>query len=122
MRIQSGDVWGGFAAAVVALPSAIGFGVAIYEPLGQAYNAQGAMAGMVGATMLGVVAAKRVGNAVVRSRAKRLMREAFRLHQHDLRTPAEIILVARDSIAGKAFAEVERDYLASLRSAGLLQT
>ena len=58
MRIQSGDVWGGFAAAVVALPSAIGFGVAIYEPLGQAYNAQGAMAGMVGATMLGVVAAK----------------------------------------------------------------
>ena len=73
-----------------------------------------------GTSRLGVVAAKRIGNAVVRSRAKRL--EAFRIHQHALRTPSEIVLVARDSIAGKEFAEVERDYLASLRSAGLLQT
>jgi ribonuclease P protein component len=75
-----------------------------------------------GTSRLGVVAAKRIGNAVVRSRAKRLMREAFRIHQHALRTPSEIVLVARDSIAGKEFADVERDYLASLRSAGLLQT
>lgn len=58
MRIQTGDMWGGISAALVALPAAIGFGVAIYEPLGQSYNAQGAMAGMVGATMLGIVAAK----------------------------------------------------------------
>ena len=75
-----------------------------------------------GTSRLGVVAAKRIGNAVVRSRAKRLMREAFRIHQHALRTPSEIVLVARDSIAGKEFAEVERDYLASLQSAGLLKT
>lgn len=58
MRVLVGDFWGGGAAAVVALPAAIGFGVAIYEPLGQAFNAQGAMAGMVGATILGIVAAK----------------------------------------------------------------
>jgi len=58
MRIQPGDIWGGISAALVALPAAIGFGVAIYEPLGQSYYAQGAMAGMVGATLLGVVAAK----------------------------------------------------------------
>lgn len=70
---------------------------------------------------LGIVAAKRIGNAVVRSRAKRLLRQAFRLHQHDLRGPSEIVLVARDSIAGKPFAEVERDYLAVLRTAGLLK-
>ena len=58
MRIQTGDIWGGISAALVALPAAIGFGVAIYEPLGQSYNAQGAIAGMVGATLLGIVAAK----------------------------------------------------------------
>lgn len=74
-----------------------------------------------GPSRLGVVAAKRIGNSVVRSRAKRLLRQAFRLHQHDLRVPSEIVLVARDSIAGKAFAEVERDYLAALRVAGLLK-
>ena len=75
-----------------------------------------------GKSRLGVVAAKRIGNAVVRSRAKRLMRQAFRLHQNDLRVPSEIVLVARDSIAGKAFADVERDFLAALRVAGLLKT
>ena len=71
---------------------------------------------------LGVVASKRIGNAVVRNRAKRLMRQVFRLHQHDLRVPSEIVLVARNSIAGKPFADVERDYLTALRVAGLLKT
>lgn len=74
-----------------------------------------------GQSRFGVVASKRTGNSVVRSRAKRLLRQAFRLHQHDLRVPSEIVLVARDSIAGKAFADVERDYLAALRAAGLLK-
>ncbi len=58
MRVQAGDVWGGLAASVVALPAAISFGVAVYEPLGQGFNAQGVMAGMVGATVLGVLAAR----------------------------------------------------------------
>ncbi|MFA6545028.1 MAG: ribonuclease P protein component [Limisphaerales bacterium] len=75
-----------------------------------------------GRSRLGIVAAKRIGGSVARSRAKRLLRQAFRLHQHDLRVPSEIVLVARDSIAGRAFAEVERDYLAALRAAGLLKT
>ncbi|MFM8470021.1 MAG: ribonuclease P protein component [Limisphaerales bacterium] len=75
-----------------------------------------------GKSRLGVVTAKRTGNAVVRSRARRLLRQAFRLHQHDLRAPTEIVLVARDSIAGKPFAEVEHDFLAALRAAGLLKT
>jgi SulP family sulfate permease len=30
----SGDIWGGFAAMLVALPSAIAFGVTIFSPLG----------------------------------------------------------------------------------------
>ncbi len=58
MRMLAGDLWGGLAAAVVALPAAIGFGVAVYEPLGQNFNAQGVMAGMIGATLLGILAAR----------------------------------------------------------------
>ncbi len=54
---RSGDLWGGLAAMLVALPSAIAFGVTIFEPLGSGYAAQGAVAGMLGATVLGVVAA-----------------------------------------------------------------
>jgi ribonuclease P protein component len=70
---------------------------------------------------LGVVTSKKVGEAVGRSRARRLLRESFRLHQHDLERPIDLVLVARPSIAGKAFAEVERDFLRVLRLAKALK-
>ena len=70
---------------------------------------------------LGVITAKRVGSAVVRGRARRLLRETFRLHQHDLAAPVDLVLVARPSIAGKGFAVVERDFLTALRKARLLR-
>jgi SulP family sulfate permease len=52
-----GDFWGGLAAMLVALPSAIAFGVIIYSPLGGTYAAHGALAGILGATALGFIAA-----------------------------------------------------------------
>ncbi|MGB9105776.1 MAG: SulP family inorganic anion transporter, partial [Terriglobales bacterium] len=54
---RAGDLWGGLAAMLVALPSAIAFGVTIYAPLGASYASQGAIAGILGTTALGVVAA-----------------------------------------------------------------
>ena len=51
-----GDLWGGLAAMLVALPSAIAFGVTIFAPLGGSYAAQGAIAGIIGVTVLGLVA------------------------------------------------------------------
>ena len=73
------------------------------------------------ASRLGVITARRIGGAVVRSRARRLLREAFRLHQHDLAAPVDLVLVARQSIAGRGFAQVERDFLAALRKGRLLK-
>jgi len=52
----AGDLWGGLAAMLVALPAAIAFGVAIMAPLGGSLGAQGAMAGVLGAAALGLVA------------------------------------------------------------------
>jgi SulP family sulfate permease len=51
-----GDFWGGLAAMLVALPSAIAFGVTIYAAIGPAYAGLGALAGILGATALGLVA------------------------------------------------------------------
>jgi len=51
-----GELWGGLAAMLVALPSAIAFGVATYAPLGAGYVATGALAGILGAVALGIVA------------------------------------------------------------------
>jgi len=70
---------------------------------------------------LGVVTSARIGNAVVRSRARRLLREVFRLHQHNLSQPVDLVLVARPSIAGKGFFDVEQDFVTTLRKAGLLK-
>lgn len=72
------------------------------------------------ASRLGVVVSRKVGGSVVRSRAKRLLRESFRIHQHEFSQPLDLVLVARPSIARCAFAEVEKDFLGTLRRVGLL--
>jgi len=52
----SGDLWGGLAAMLVALPSAIAFGVLIYTAIAPNYAGEGALAGILGAAALGIVA------------------------------------------------------------------
>jgi len=70
---------------------------------------------------VGVITSRKIGPASVRTRVRRLLREAFRLHQHEIARAADLVLVARLSIAGKSFADVERDYLTALRRAKLLK-
>ncbi len=70
---------------------------------------------------LGVITSKKIGDAVIRSRARRLLRESFRLHQHQLSHSVDIVLVARQSIAGKLRMQVEKDFLSAAKQAKLLQ-
>ncbi len=73
------------------------------------------------ATRLGVVTTAKIGGAVLRNRARRLLRECFRVHQYDLKMPVDLVLIARNSIRGKPFGEVEKDFLTTLRKARLLK-
>ena len=69
---------------------------------------------------LGVVTSRHLGKAVSRNRARRLMRECFRLHKKKLRSEVDLILVARKSIAKKSFFDVEKDFIALLKKCNLL--
>ena len=71
---------------------------------------------------LGIVTGSKIGPAVTRNRARRLLRETYRLHQFDLNGAVDLVLIARRSIAGKRLAEVEKDFLTTLRKAGLLKS
>ena len=53
---MTGDFWGGIAAMLVALPAAIAFGVTIYSAVAPSHAALGALAGIVGATVIGLIA------------------------------------------------------------------
>lgn len=68
---------------------------------------------------LGIVTSRKVGGSVIRSRARRLMREAFRTEQLELTEPVALVLVARPSLARKNFASVCRDLRRGLQEAGL---
>lgn len=61
---------------------------------------------------LGVIASKRTfAKAVSRNRAKRMIREAFRLNRHRLRKGYDFVIVARRKILKATLEEVEKDLL-----------
>ena len=58
---------------------------------------------------------------MIRSRARRLLREVFRLNRNRLQCPIDLVLIARRSIADMKYAEVEADFLNVLQRAKLLK-
>ncbi|MBQ8623268.1 MAG: ribonuclease P protein component [Oscillospiraceae bacterium] len=50
---------------------------------------------------LGITAGKKLGNAVTRNRAKRILREAYRLNEMNYPIGYDIVLVAREGIKYK---------------------
>ncbi len=84
---------------LVALPSAIAFGVAILAPLGSGYGAQGALAGILGAMALGIFAStfggtNRLITAPCAPAAAVLAGVAIELTQGGTSAPAVVLMLA----------------------------
>jgi ribonuclease P protein component len=72
-----------------------------------------------GPARAGFVVSRKVGGAVARNRAKRLLREALRLEGRELPDGLDVVVVARPSVAGASYREVAGDLRDVLSAAGL---
>jgi ribonuclease P protein component len=67
----------------------------------------------VGAPRLGIAASQKIGNAVARNRAKRLVRELFRVHKPLI--GVDIVVIPRREMLDASWRNLEADYCAALR-------
>lgn len=72
-------------------------------------------------TKIGFVTGKKVGGAVQRNRGRRLMKEVYRLHQHEIRDGYHIVLVGRANLSHADYSKVEREMMYLFRRSKLLK-
>ncbi len=68
---------------------------------------------------LGVSVSKKMGNAIVRNRLRRIMKEIVRLNKDSIILTADFILIARKPVVDLTYQEIEGCIIHILKKAGL---
>jgi len=61
------------------------------------------------------LASKKVGNSVQRNRAKRLMKESYRLNRDRFSPGYDLIFIARNTINGQQLRDVEKSMMSAVK-------
>jgi ribonuclease P protein component len=69
----------------------------------------------LGYDRLGLAASRKLGGAVMRNRAKRLLREAFRRHKREIAVGEDLVALPRPALVQRSQDEVDREYVQLLR-------
>jgi ribonuclease P protein component len=69
----------------------------------------------LGYDRLGLAASRKLGGAVARNRAKRLLREAFRRHKRRQARGEDLVVLPRPPLVARSQDEVDREYTNLLR-------
>jgi ribonuclease P protein component len=73
-----------------------------------------------GASRAGFITSGRLGDAVVRNRVRRRLREIVRKHQHDLREDFWVVVIARPDAAKASYRALEDEWLRLAKRASIL--
>lgn len=73
------------------------------------------------ALRLGVVSSRKLGGAVQRNRARRLLREVYRRNRYRFNGPFDVVLVARPALLKAQWPDIEQDLLEIALKAGLIR-
>jgi ribonuclease P protein component len=68
----------------------------------------------------GFITSRRLGNAVVRNRIRRRLREIVRKHQHDLQQDLWFVLIAKRAAVSASYRALEDEWLRLARRASIL--
>lgn len=71
-----------------------------------------------GKTRLGVTVTKKIGRAVERNRAKRLIREVFRRNKNRIEGSFDLVVNVKDKLVEATYREVEADFLTFIARLG----
>ena len=75
----------------------------------------------LGVNRVGITTGKKLGHAVVRNRARRRLREVYRLSEHRFKPGYDIVVVARSRCITANFEKLTGAYLSLAQKAGILE-